>query len=62
MRPIPAPHATTSTILPMCWLDSMRAWAAAASLSGNVPSITGRTLPAATSGQTLASIARAIAA
>src|SRR6185312_469375 len=54
------PH-TVSTILPMCWLDSMRACAAAASASWNVLSITGRTLPVATNGQTRVSIARAIA-
>src|SRR5262245_40548966 len=51
---------TVSTIFPMCWLDSIRACAAAACLSGYVESITGFTLPAATSGQTLASSALAI--
>src|SRR5215471_9174762 len=57
----PAAHMVR-TILPMCRLVSMRAWAAAASTSGKVLSITGATLPAATRGQTLASMARAIAA
>ena len=46
----------------MCWLASMRAWAAAASSSLKVESITGFTVPAAISGSTLLSIARAIAA
>ena len=63
MRWLQAPgNQITSTILPICALDSMRACAAAACASGKVLSITGFTLPAAISGQTFASTARAIAA
>src|SRR3954451_1729896 len=53
---------TTSAILPMCSLDSMRACASAAFASGKVLKITGLTLPAESSGQTFSLSSPAIAA
>src|SRR5712671_5236126 len=52
---------TTSTILPIWALVSILACAAAACASGKVLSIRGFTLPAAISGSTCCSTARAIA-
>ena len=48
--PQSASPATFSTILPMCWLPSMRRWASAASFSANSLSIVTLTVPAEISG------------
>src|SRR5216684_2471901 len=61
-RPSPVLRHTVRTILPIWALVSISAWAAEACASGKVRKITGLTFPAAISGQTFCSIARAIAA
>src|SRR6476469_5009959 len=57
-----ASSLVTSKILPICALDCISRCAAAASASGKVRSMTGRTFPASISGQTLSRKLRAIAA
>ena len=55
---VPGQGVQRSTILPMCWLDSISRCACAASSSGSTRSTTGRTAPAATAGQTCAAHVR----